>query len=107
MGGLYIAGPVIGWVLTGVVFAALYLGRKSLSAVPAAVWLWMGGMLAMLVILWIGHANFALGAGQTIKSSIGWAKGWALIALFPLAVRCWISGCGRSRVRCAGWGCGR
>jgi hypothetical protein len=39
----------------------------------------------MLVILWIGHANLELGLGKTIKSSVGWAKGWALIALFPLA----------------------
>ena len=85
VGGLYIAGPVIGWLLAGLVFAELYLGRKDLAAVPAAIWLWLAAMLAMLVILWIGHANFSLGTGQTIKSSIGWAKGWALIALFPLA----------------------
>ncbi|HCJ81493.1 MAG TPA: capsular biosynthesis protein, partial [Erythrobacter sp.] len=69
VGGLYIAGPVIGWLLAGLVFAELYLGRKDLAAVPAAIWLWLAAMLAMLVILWIGHANFSLGTGQTIKSS--------------------------------------
>ena len=85
VGGLYIAGPVVGWTLAALVFGELYLGRKSPGIVPAAIWIWLAGMIALLFILWIGHANFALGAGQTIKSSIGWAKGWALLALFPLA----------------------
>ena len=39
----------------------------------------------MLIALWIGHFDWGLGLKQTIKSSIGWAKGWALLALFPLA----------------------
>ena len=85
VGGLYIAGPVIGWLLAALVFLELYLGRKSLAIVPATVWTWLIAMAAMLLILWVGHSNFSLGTGQTIKSSIGWAKGWALIALFPLA----------------------
>ena len=85
VGGLYIAGPVIGWLLAALVFVELYLGRKDLSIVPGLVWIWLAAMAAMLLILWVGHANFSLGTGQTIKSSIGWAKGWALIALFPLA----------------------
>ena len=85
VGGLYVAGPVIGWLLAALVFVELYLGRKSLALIPATIWLWIAGMAAMLLILWLGHANFSLGTGQTIKSSIGWAKGWALIALFPLA----------------------
>lgn len=84
-GGLYIAGPALGWILAAIVFAQLYLGRKKLSDVPPAIWLWFAGMSTMLLILWVGHVNFALGAAQTIKSSIGWAKGWALLALFPLA----------------------
>ena len=85
VGALYIVGPVIGWQLAAFAFIELYLGRKSLTAIPAAVWIWIASMAALLVILWIGHSNFSLGTGQTIKSSIGWAKGWALIALFPFA----------------------
>lgn len=85
VGGLYIAGPVIGWLLAALVFAELYTGRAAIARVPALAWLWLGAMAAMLVILWIGHANFSLGSGQTIKSSIGWAKGWALLALFLFA----------------------
>ena len=29
----------------------------------------------------MGHLAWGLGLKQTIKSSIGWAKGWALLAL--------------------------
>jgi hypothetical protein len=45
----------------------------------------MAGMFVMLIALWAGHLNWDLGLKKTIKSSIGWAKGWALLALFPLA----------------------
>ncbi|WP_233453883.1 O-antigen ligase domain-containing protein [Tsuneonella flava] len=72
-------------MLAALVFVELYLGRKSLATIPALVWICFAAMAAMLVILWAGHSNFSLGTAQTIKSSIGWAKGWALIALFPLA----------------------
>lgn len=85
VGGLYIAGPVLGWMLATLAFGEIYLGRKTPGAISPLIWLWLVSMGAMLIILWIGHINFALSAGQTIKSSIGWAKGWALMALFPLA----------------------
>jgi hypothetical protein len=45
-------------------------------------------MLVMLLALEVGHMNQNLGTGQTIKSTIGWAKGWALLALFPLIGAC-------------------
>lgn len=90
IGGLYIAGPALGWVLAAMAGTALYLGGLPGSGGKPVrpgftLQLWFAAMLAMLVILWIGHANFDLGMGKTIKSSIGWAKGWALIALFPIA----------------------
>ena len=90
VGGLYIAGPALGWVLAAMAAWALYTaparpeGQRARAPGGAAL-LWLAGMAAMLVILWIGHATHALGMAATIKSSIGWAKGWALIALFPLA----------------------
>ncbi|WP_137681699.1 O-antigen ligase domain-containing protein [Aurantiacibacter suaedae] len=88
LGGLYIAGPVLGWVLLLLACWQAYVdptvGARFVR-LPLLIWLWVIGMAAMLLILWIGHANFDLGTGKTIKSSIGWAKGWALIALFPLA----------------------
>ena len=90
LGALYVTGPVLGWVLGAMACAFLYLSSAKPkvggnSPLSLNVNLWLAGMAAMLVILLIGHANFELGVGQTIKSSIGWAKGWALIALFLFA----------------------
>jgi hypothetical protein len=90
IGGLYIAGPVLGWTLAAMVMHAWYVGPTLAKAakprpVPWVIWLWLAGMLAMLFILFAGHSNFSLGTGQTIKSAVGWAKGWALLALFLLA----------------------
>lgn len=90
VGGLYIAGPALGWILGLLAARAWYLApalpeAERPLAMPGAIWMWLLGMGAMLVILFIGHTNFSLGTGQTIKSAVGWAKGWALLALFPLA----------------------
>ena len=91
VGALYIVGPVLGWMLGGLAIVVAYLGaavREDLRAttpIPPVVWAWIIGMLAMLVILWIGLLNFQFGTKTIIRSSIGWAKGWALMALFPLA----------------------
>ena len=90
LGALYVVGPVIAWLLGGLAVLVLYLGsavRPDLRAtgpVPPVVWAWIVGMFVLLVALWVGHLDWALGLKQTIKSSIGWAKGWALLALFPL-----------------------
>jgi hypothetical protein len=90
IGGLYIVGPVLGWTLAALAVHQLYVapGQAESKRAPkpgTIIRLWLWGMLAMLVVLWIGHSNFDLGAAKTIKSSIGWAKGWALLALFPFA----------------------
>ena len=92
-GGLYVLGPVLGVGLTGLLFARMYLSNAGLAvrpvpAIPGGVWIWIVGMLVMLLALEIGHMNQQLGMGQTIKSTIGWAKGWALLALFPLVGAC-------------------
>lgn len=90
IGALYVVGPVIAWLLGGLVVIVLYLGpamREDLRAtgsIPPVIWAWIIGMTVMLIALWIGHLDWGLGLKQTIKSSIGWAKGWALLALFPL-----------------------
>ena len=106
-GGLYVLGPVLGVGLTGLLFARIYLKSEGVSTrtvptIPGGVWVWIFGMLIMLLALEVGHMNQNLGLGQTIKSTIGWAKGWALLALFPL-----IGACMNVRVetiiRAAGW----
>jgi hypothetical protein len=82
-GGLYIMGSVIGWIIFIVVLLRWYVNGKDKNAViPAIVWLWVIGAAFMLLALLIAHSNWELGLEKTIKSSIGWAKGWALIPLF-------------------------
>ena len=91
IGGLYLAGPALGWILGWQVARAYYLApalppeQRPPGPLPLAIIAWLTGMGAMLIILLIGHADFGLGAAQTLKSAVGWAKGWELIALFPLA----------------------
>ena len=106
-GGLYVLGPVLGVGLTGLLFARVYLksdavATRAVPTIPGGVWVWIAGMLVMLLALGVGHMNQNLGLGQTIKSTIGWAKGWALLALFPL-----IGACMNVRIetiiRAAGW----
>ena len=90
MGALYLVGPIIAWLLFSMIAVVAYCGEAvdptwALSgAIPAVVWVWVGGMSLMLVTLWIGHVNWGLDTSQIIKSSFGWAKGWALIAIFIL-----------------------
>ncbi len=86
-GALYVVGPVLGWSVAGFTVLALYLGptfREDLRADPPSltVLIWFVFMFGMLVVLWVGHFDYALGTGKTIKSTIGWAKGWALFTLF-------------------------
>nr|WP_235856103.1 O-antigen ligase domain-containing protein [Mesobaculum littorinae] len=91
IGALYVVGPVLGWILAGLAALALFLGpaiRRDLrptGSIPPVVWAWILGMGVMLIALWVGHLNWGFGAKGTIKSTIGWAKGWALVALFPFA----------------------
>ncbi|MEM9669059.1 MAG: O-antigen ligase domain-containing protein [Pseudomonadota bacterium] len=92
-GGLYVLGPVLGAGLTGLLCIRWYLQNsgvpvRAAGQIPFGMWIWIAGMLMMLVALQIGHAANQLGLGQTIKSTIGWAKGWALLAVFPLIGAC-------------------
>lgn len=83
LGGTYLVGSVIGWLILMVILLRKFVAPNSLPPrIPAMVWLWVMAMCFMLLVLWIGHADWYLGMAKTIKSSIGWAKGWALIALF-------------------------
>jgi len=83
VGALYLVYPVLGWYLLA------HLGVKRLrgDSVPLhpLITCWFVGMLAMLIVLIIGHIDWQLGSVATLKSTIGWAKGWALIAVFLAA----------------------
>ena len=90
-GALYVVGPLLAWILFGAVLVSTYLNPLQqadlplLFRLPPIVWCWIVSCVCLLVIIWVGHANWDLGIAQTIKSSFGWAKGWALIAIFILA----------------------
>jgi hypothetical protein len=89
VGGLYILAPVIGWVLLLYLLKKLWLQTEATPEeehikIPVAIWVWIAAMLVMEVALLIAHLDWELGMAKTIKSSVGWAKGWALMAVFPL-----------------------
>jgi hypothetical protein len=90
IGGLYIVGPALAWILALIVAKDYFLApgmpaERRPFPLSWPIWIWIVGMAVMLLALFVGHNNANLGTGATIKSSIGWAKGWALLALFPLA----------------------
>ncbi len=88
LGALYISGPVFGWCLFALWFKRNFIQTEKpgeLRYIPLTHWLWVMGMLGMLVALFVGHMDYQLGTAKLIKSSVGWAKGWALLALFIIA----------------------
>ncbi|CAN1211943.1 Capsular biosynthesis protein [Tumidithrix helvetica PCC 7403] len=90
IGGLYIVGSVLGWILLYRLFLHWWEQSESTPpeqaiAIPIGIWVWIAGMLAMSIALIAGHLDFNLPLGQMLKSIVGWAKGWASLALFPLA----------------------
>ncbi|MEB3309155.1 MAG: O-antigen ligase domain-containing protein, partial [Snowella sp.] len=89
MGAMYIVGSVLSWILTLYLLFKLWIQTEDTPEeekiqVPIMIWIWIIGMLVMQVALVIGHLDFELSTGEIIKSSIGWAKGWAALALYPL-----------------------
>ncbi|MCL1067133.1 O-antigen ligase domain-containing protein [Shewanella olleyana] len=83
LGALYVIAPVIAWILF---LRLLYkkLARQPAARISISHYVWALGMWVMLIALVVGHLQYGLGTGKLIKSSIGWAKGWALLAIFPI-----------------------
>lgn len=93
IGAMYVVGPVLAWLLGGFAAFTLYLGpvmRPDLKGQPppGIVLIAYLMMLGMLVVLWVGQRDYGFSTGQMIKSSIGWAKGWALFPLYLTAGAC-------------------
>jgi hypothetical protein len=89
VGGLYVVGSVVGWILLA--YWAKQLWKQTDATpegdricIPWVTWVWIIGMIMMEVALIVGHLDFNLETPLMIKSSVGWAKGWALLAVFPL-----------------------
>ncbi len=91
IGGLYVVGPVLVWTLGLLAGLSLYLGPaigpglRATGPVPVICLVWIAGMLVLLLALWIAYVPWDLGLGPAIKSTVGWAKGWAMIPLVILA----------------------
>lgn len=90
VGALYIVGPILAWALIVRLAVRIWVQDNYAAmprpriTVPSTIWLWCAGMMLMLIALVIGHLTHELGFAKLLKSSIGWAKGWALLAVFPL-----------------------
>jgi hypothetical protein len=86
LGALYFVGPLLGWWLAARLAAIWYLTPQSFRRLTfvarIVVGAWIAGVILMLMVLVIGHLNFDLGLTAIVKSSFGWAKGWALFAVF-------------------------
>jgi len=83
LGASYVLGSILGWVVLGIFLLRVLLGKlPATHSISTLLYLWVAGMLMMELALFMGHLEFNLGLGQLVKSSIGWAKGWALLALF-------------------------
>ena len=92
-GALYVLGPALAMFL----LALLAWGRFSSlwtppalrpHPIPLGIWIWGAGMAGMLTALLYVHLSEHFGLGPTLKSSVGWVKGWALMALFPAMGAC-------------------
>ena len=83
MGGVYILGSILGWILCILkIMENRYIPKQNSFQLNLLIVAWLIGALILLVSLLIGHYNFELGLLTTIKSTIGWAKGWALFPLY-------------------------
>ncbi len=85
LGALYVVAPVLGWCLFAMAARRYIRGESGFGRerVPPGVHIWTVSMAAMLIALIVAHLDFGLGAGMLIKSAVGWAKGWALMFVFP------------------------
>ncbi len=90
IGGLYVVGSFVGWILLLLLLIKVLAQTKETPpeekiTVSFSLWIWIAAMLLMEVALIAGHLDYNLDKDLMVKSTIGWAKGWAGLALYPLA----------------------
>jgi len=85
VGALYLVAPVIGWSLFAILILRWSSGERfSKKSTRWLIVLWCLSALVLEASLIIAHVDFNLGFGKIIKSTIGWAKGWALLSIFVI-----------------------
>jgi hypothetical protein len=62
--------------------------KENKIIIPWIIWLWIVGMLVMLVGTYIGLVDFDYDRKAIIRGLLNWTREWALFALFPLAGCC-------------------
>ena len=83
IGALYLVAPIIGWSLLIAIGLRWSSGQRlSFKNTKWLIFLWFLSAILLEVALILGHIDFNLGFGKIIKSTIGWAKGWALLSIF-------------------------
>lgn len=83
LGALYLVAPVLGWSFAGILIARWTAGeRLSHKNTKWLIVLWCLSACVLEIALILGHIDFNLGFGKIVKSTIGWAKGWALLTIF-------------------------
>ena len=83
IGALYLVAPIIGWSLLIAIGLRWSSGQRlSFKNTKWLIFLWFLSVILLEVALILGHIDFNLGFGKIIKSTIGWAKGWALLSIF-------------------------
>ncbi|MCM1984694.1 O-antigen ligase domain-containing protein [Lyngbya confervoides] len=90
LGAQFVWVPLMAWGMTGYLIWRWWqespqIPRQEQIRIPGPVWIWLIAVTGIALALIIGHVNFDLGMGLTIKSLINrWGRQWALFALFPL-----------------------
>jgi len=84
-GALYLVAPIIGWGLFGAIILRWSSGQQlAFKNTKWLIILWGLSALLLQLALILGHIDFNLGFGKIVKSSVGWAKGWALLSIFVI-----------------------
>ena len=90
LGGQYLLAPLLGYFLALCLFKQWWNQTPATPpeekiTVPVAVWFWIIGILVIEIALIVGHANFDLGLGKTVSSSVNrWLRTWTLFPIFML-----------------------
>lgn len=88
-GALYLVAPIIGWSLIVLLLSrwstAAHFGRQNTRWL-IILWIVCAALLELALV--VGHINFDLSLAKVIKSSVGWAKGWALLSVFVVLGFC-------------------
>ena len=90
LGAIFVVFPLLGWGLAAIAIARrigwIERPRNDFDRpTPVIVSAWLTGMAVVLVALIMGHIDYEMETSQIVRSTLGWVKGWALLAVFPFA----------------------